>query len=90
MKPRKILDSLGLKEPRAAGDHKKHSRQPAHRYFSLEDVKAGRVPKPTAKELAQRQEAIRMAHEIRSKLNILPLTAPAIIRELRNGTELDE
>jgi len=58
-----------------------------HPRITFEDLRTGRLPKPTRKELAQRQEAIRLAQEIRARLDIRPLTTSTIIRQLREGTE---
>lgn len=60
---------------------------PGHPGITFEDLRAGRLPKPTQKELGQRQEAIRLAQEIRARLDIRPLTTSTIIRQLREGTE---
>lgn len=60
---------------------------PGHPGITFEDLRAGRLPKPTPKELSQRQEAIRLAQEIRAQLDIRPLTTSAIVRQLREGTE---
>lgn len=60
---------------------------PGHPRITFEDLRAGQLPKPTRKELEQRQEAIRLAQEIRPRLDIRPLTTATIIRQLREGTE---
>lgn len=58
-----------------------------HPRVTFEDLRTGRLPKPTRKELGKRQEAIRLAQEIRARLDIRPLTTGTIIRQLREGTE---
>lgn len=60
---------------------------PGHPEITFEDLRAGRLPKPTLQELASRQEAIQQAREIRTRLDIRPLTTSTIIRQLREGTE---
>lgn len=56
-----------------------------HPTVTFEDLRVGRLPKLTQEELRKRQEAIRLAKEIRTKLDIRPLTTPTIVRQLREG-----
>lgn len=89
MKLAKPLDSRHKDPDESAADRwilEQHWRP----HLTVEDVRAGRLPKPSPRERARRQEAVRMAHEIRSKLNIAPLTTSEIIRCLREGTEMNE
>jgi hypothetical protein len=61
---------------------------PGHPEVTFADLKAGRFPKLTPEELAERHEAVRRIRELRQKLDIRPLTAEKIIRSLRDGIRL--
>lgn len=90
MKPRRTIDCYEHEEAQRAASDGRPARYGAYPDLSLEDVKAGRVPEPMAKELKRRQEVLRIAHDIRPKLNISPLTTWAVVRDLRDGIESHE
>ena len=62
-------------------------RWQGHPEVTFEDLRAGRLPKPSAIELIDRQKAIKAAQEIRQKIDISPLTTETLIRQLRDGSE---
>lgn len=62
---------------------------PGHPEVTFEDLRNGRIPKPTPEELDRRKQAVKEAQEIRSYLNIAPLTTSTLIRQLRDGSDRD-
>jgi len=60
---------------------------PGHPEISFDDLRAGKWPRLTAKELEARDNALELARIVRDKLDIKPLTTVILIRQIREGKE---
>lgn len=60
---------------------------PQHPEITFDDLRAGKWPKPTEKELEARGKALELAKDVYDKLDITPLTTATIVRQLREGKE---
>ena len=60
---------------------------PEHPRVTFDDLRAGKWPKPTEKELEARSKALELARSVHDKLDIRPLTTATIVRQLREGRE---
>jgi len=60
---------------------------PEHPEITFDDLRAGKWPKPTEKELEARGKALELAQGVHDKLDIRPLTTATIICQLREGKE---
>jgi hypothetical protein len=60
---------------------------PGHPELTFDDLRAGKWPKPTEEEIEARSKALELAQHAHDKLDIRPLTAATIVRQLREGKE---
>lgn len=60
---------------------------PGHPELTFDDLRAGKWPKPTKEEMEARSKALELAQHVHDKLDIRPLTAATIVRQLREGKE---
>lgn len=60
---------------------------PQHPEITFDDLRAGKWPRPTKEELEARGKALDLATSVHDKLDIRPLTAATIVRQLREGKE---
>jgi len=58
---------------------------PEHPEVTFDDLRAGRWPKLTERELEARQAAVTSALRVHDKLDIRPLKTSTIVRQLRKG-----
>jgi hypothetical protein len=60
---------------------------PGHPELTFDDLRAGKWPEPTEEEIEARSKALELAQHVHDKLDIRPLTAATIVRQLREGKE---